>query len=72
MNEHEQHSSHDDHWHDSACGHESSQSGGHIDYMHDGHRHHEHDGHWDEHVTQATGEAVDPRQGAQGSGSPAI
>lgn len=48
----EQHQEHQDHehWHDSACGHETVQrTGGHVDYMHDGHEHHEHDGHWDEH-----------------------
>ena len=71
MNEHEQHSSHDDHWHDSGCGHESTQNSGHTDYVHDGHRHHEHDGHWDEHVSESTVEAGDPTE-AQGSGSPAI
>jgi hypothetical protein len=50
MQEHQEHSGHSDHWHDSACGHEAVQrSGGHVDYAHDGHEHHEHDGHWDEH-----------------------
>jgi hypothetical protein len=49
---HQEHSSHGDHWHDSACGHESvERAGGHVDYVHDGHQHHEHDGHWDEHAT---------------------
>ncbi|HEY7025811.1 MAG TPA: hypothetical protein VH371_12720 [Candidatus Limnocylindrales bacterium] len=54
MDEHKQHAGHE-HWHDSACGHETMESGGHTDYIHDGHRHHEHDGHWDEHVTSSTG-----------------
>jgi hypothetical protein len=54
MDEHQEHQGHADHWHDSACGHESTQVGGHTDYMHDGHKHHEHDGHWDEHAAQTT------------------
>jgi hypothetical protein len=63
--QHQEHTGHVDHWHDSACGHESTQSGGHTDYMHDGHRHHEHDGHWDEHSTSQSGEGAEqPQAGA--------
>lgn len=57
MDQHQEHSAHADHWHDSACGHETMESGGHTDYVHDGHRHHEHDGHWDEHVSQTSNES---------------
>ena len=60
MDEHQEHSGHSEHWHDSACGHETTQSGGHTDYVHDGHKHHEHDGHWDEHPTPAGTEATEP------------
>jgi len=63
MDDHQEHSGHADHWHDSACGHESvEKSGGHVDYMHDGHQHHEHDGHWDEHSAQASDESVGETQ----------
>jgi hypothetical protein len=65
MDEHQEHAGHSDHWHDSACGHDSTEAGGHTDYVHDGHKHHEHDGHWDEHSTTTNGEDRQPVEAGQ-------
>jgi len=48
------HSSHEDHTHNSSCGHTAIHHAGHIDYLHNEHLHNVHMGHIDDHTLEVT------------------